>query len=341
MAKQVLILLVIAAAVGGVYFFLNYEIQTQYAERPTRPAGKSCRGKPAADPPLGRSRRRDRPPRGAHPHRHLPTRPARRGQAGQPPGERRAACTFSPLRSGGRAGRSGKEPRGAVRLVEQTQRGRQRPARYDFATCPTQADATAWSTTARFCSIATGSKSIGRRCISSRIGWAGFASSRWSGSFRVRGPDPAEAFTFTLINVETDPEHTAAELDLLAAAYRAVRDDRPQRRRHHPAGRSGERRPAPGPVGQAAGVSPLLSGVPTTVRGTQLLDNILLDRRATCEFTGRVEVVDLLREFELTMPGASEISEHLPVWAEFSAYEGGQAGHVAPPPSPRLPGEGQ
>ena len=29
-----------------------------------------------------------------------------------------------------------------------------------------------------------------------------------AGSFRVRGPDPAQAFTFTLINVETDPEQT-------------------------------------------------------------------------------------------------------------------------------------
>ena len=50
-------------------------------------------------------------------------------------------------------------------------------------------------------------------------------------------------------------------------------------------------------------MTPLLSGVPTTVRGANLLDNILLDRRATCEFTGRVEVVDMMREFDLTMPG--------------------------------------
>ncbi len=73
--------------------------------------------------------------------------------------------------------------------------------------------------------------------------------------------------------------------------------------------------------------------MPTTVRGTQLLDNILLDRRATCEFTGRVEVVDMMREFELTMPEAREVSEHLPVWAEFSAYEGGQAGHASQNPN--------
>ncbi len=28
------------------------------------------------------------------------------------------------------------------------------------------------------------------------------------------------------------------------------------------------------------------------------------------------------------MPEAQEVSEHLPIWAEFSVYEGGQAGHA-------------
>jgi len=85
-------------------------------------------------------------------------------------------------------------------------------------------------------------------------------------------------------------------------------------------------------LGKLLGVTPLLSKLNdafTTTRGTQLLDNILLDRRATREFTGLVEVMDLMREFELTMPGALEVSEHLPVWAEFSVYEGGQPGHAA------------
>ena len=44
-------------------------------------------------------------------------------------------------------------------------------------------------------------------------------------AFRVRGPAPAEAFTFTLVDVQTDPKRVAAELDLLAAVFRAVRDD--------------------------------------------------------------------------------------------------------------------
>jgi hypothetical protein len=39
-----------------------------------------------------------------------------------------------------------------------------------------------------------------------------------------------------------------------------------------------------------------------------------------------------MREFDLTMQQAQEISEHLPVWAEFSSYEGGQKGYVPPAP---------
>ncbi len=123
------------------------------------------------------------------------------------------------------------------------------------------------------------------------------------GSFRVRGPDPAEAFTFTLINVETDPDHAAAEVDVLAEVFRAVRDDG---RREDDIILLGDLENDDQHLGQLSkllGVTALLSGIPTTTRGANLLDNILLDRRATCEFTGRVEVVDMMREFELTMPG--------------------------------------
>ena len=141
--------------------------------------------------------------------------------------------------------------------------------------------------------------------------------------------------------METDPEHVATELDALADVYRAVRD----RSAKGADGRSeddiillGDLESDDSHLGQLnhlLGVAPPVSGLPSTVRGTQLLDNILLDRRATREFTGRVEVVDMLREFELTMTdamaAAMEVSEHLPVWAEFSVYEGGQPGHVLPP----------
>jgi len=147
-------------------------------------------------------------------------------------------------------------------------------------------------------------------------------------AFRARGPGEAEAFTFTLIDVQVDPAGAAAELDLLAAVYRAVRND----------GRNeddiillGDLEADPEHLGQLGRVPNLvaaISNVPTTTRGGRLADNILFDRLATVEFTGRAGVFDL-RECDLSMAAALEISGHLPVWAEFSVYEGGQPGHVA------------
>ena len=148
-------------------------------------------------------------------------------------------------------------------------------------------------------------------------------------AFRARGPGEAEAFTFTLIDVQVEPARAAAELDLLAAVYRAVRDD----------GRNeddiillGDLEADPEHLGQLGRVPNLvaaIASVPTTTRGGRLVNNILFDRLATVEFTGRAGVFDLMRECDLSLTAALEISEHLPVWAEFSVYEGGQPGHVA------------
>ena len=148
-------------------------------------------------------------------------------------------------------------------------------------------------------------------------------------SFRARGPDPAEAFTFTLINVHTDPHQAIAEWDLLDDVFRAVRDD----------GRgeddvillgdlAGDDRQL-GQLGQLPNLAWSVSGTPTTLRGSRTVDNILFDRRATLEFTGRSGVLDLMRELNLSVREVLEISDHFPVWAEFSVYEGGQAGHIA------------
>jgi hypothetical protein len=76
------------------------------------------------------------------------------------------------------------------------------------------------------------------------------------------------------------------------------------------------------------GITPAVADLPTVTSGVKQADNILFDRRATVEFTGRADVADLMREFELTVQAASEISPHLPVSAEFSVFEGGGRGFV-------------
>jgi deoxyribonuclease-1-like protein len=147
-------------------------------------------------------------------------------------------------------------------------------------------------------------------------------------SFRVRGVDPQVAFTFTLVTVETDPQRPAEENDLLADVYQAVRDDGRNEDDVIMLGDFEADENHLGQLGKILGLTAAISGLPSTTQGTYLMDNLLFDRRATTEFTGKADVFDLMREFDLTISGATEISRHLPVWAEFSAYEGGGQGFV-------------
>jgi hypothetical protein len=75
-----------------------------------------------------------------------------------------------------------------------------------------------------------------------------------------------------------------------------------------------------------------IAGVPTNTRGTKTYDNMLFSQAGTTEFTGRAGVFDLIREFNLTMDEAIEVSDHMPIWAEFDIFEGGQPGRVAARP---------
>lgn len=149
------------------------------------------------------------------------------------------------------------------------------------------------------------------------------------GLFRARGPKPSEAFTFMLINVSVEPERAEVELDLLDDVFDAVRKTRPEEDDVILLGdlETDQRNPR-----QLAAIPNVIWAVANTVsttRGTALADNLLFDRRATIEFTGRANVVDVIRRLNLTIDDALKVAEHMPVWAEFSIYEGGQAGYVA------------
>lgn len=168
--------------------------------------------------------------------------------------------------------------------------------------------------------------------------------------FRARAAPPQEAFTFVLVDIHTDPDEAQDELNALDDVFRAVRND----------GRgeddvillgdlnagpslstpfnltTARRAPAAGyddshlgQLGALPYIQYVVSGVPTNTRGTETYDNILFDRRATTEYTGTAGVLDVMREFNLTMDQALLVSDHLPVWAEFSVYEGGRPGNVA------------
>ena len=327
LVKRLLLLLALLAIAGGSYFFANYEIQ------PQRENGKVTYWKIVAKGTPAPAAKPGSPAPAASPG---PVKPTFRiatfdlgrlddAKLASPRANHVLVNLLPQFELTALQGIRGKNRGVLIRLVEQLNAATGRT--FDFATCPTQQrDAIEHYSAFLF---DTASIEVDRTTVYFiEDPLNRFRTKPLVGEFRARGPDPAEAFTFSLINVETDPDRAAAEVDLLAEVYRAVRDHQPNEDDIIMLGDFERDDSHLGRLNGLLGVAPLVSGVPTTVRGTHLLDNILLDRNATREFTGRVEVVDLLRVMEMTAPEAAEISEHLPVWAEFSVYEGGQAGHA-------------
>lgn len=152
------------------------------------------------------------------------------------------------------------------------------------------------------------------------------------GWFRVRGPPAEQAFTFSLVDIHTDPDETRTELDALADVFRAVRDDGRGEDDVILLGDLNVDDQHLGLLGQLPQIHWAISGVATNTRGTKLYDNIVFSRAATTEYTGRWGVFDMIRQFNLTVDEALDVSDHLPIWAEFNLTEGGQGGRIATRP---------
>ncbi|MCC9606852.1 endonuclease/exonuclease/phosphatase family protein [Blastopirellula sp. JC732] len=142
-------------------------------------------------------------------------------------------------------------------------------------------------------------------------------------TFRAIGADQTRApFRFSLINIHTDPDETDQELDALGEVYQLVRysgheddvillGDLNVDYKHL------------GALGQVPGITYTVSDEPTNTLRKKSYDNLVFIAADTREFTGRAGVYDMQKEHGLTLEQASEVSDHLPVWGEFSAYEAG------------------
>lgn len=147
--------------------------------------------------------------------------------------------------------------------------------------------------------------------------------------FRARGPAPNEAFTFELVDIHTEPDEALAECNTLADVYHAVRQasggeddiiilgDLNSDDRHL------------GRLAQIPGIHPIVSGVFSNTRQNALYDNMIIHQPSTTEFTGRWGVFDVMHQFNLSQDQALQVSDHFPIWAEFSVYEGAAPGRVA------------
>jgi endonuclease/exonuclease/phosphatase family metal-dependent hydrolase len=151
--------------------------------------------------------------------------------------------------------------------------------------------------------------------------------------FRARDAPPAQAFTFWLVNIHTDPDEVASEVSVLADAFQVV-----QQQGDDDVILLGDLNASEnqlGPLGKLPGIRCAITGIPTNTRGNKTYDNMIFDSRKTTEFTGQSGVWNLMASFGLTQEQALEISDHFPIGAIFSIYEGGQPSVAAMPNPPR------
>lgn len=147
--------------------------------------------------------------------------------------------------------------------------------------------------------------------------------------FRVRGPAQDEAFTFTLVNVHVDPQAIIREINILDNVYKAVRDDGLEEDDVILLGNFGVDDRHFGEIADISGMVCVISGQATNTAMSAQLDNLVFSERTTTEYTGRHGVFDFRKEFGLSKELALSISDHMPVWAEFSIYEQNAMGRVA------------
>lgn len=143
------------------------------------------------------------------------------------------------------------------------------------------------------------------------------------GRFRARTVGSGEPFTFVLVNIHTDPDETKTELDALGDVFVAVQQNPWREDDVILLGDLNVDYRKLGKLGTLPDIAYTVQGEKTNTRGTKSYDNIVFNQVTTSEFTGTAAVFDLQQEYGLAMSQALEVSDHLPVWAEFQTVESG------------------
>lgn len=141
------------------------------------------------------------------------------------------------------------------------------------------------------------------------------------GWFRTRLANQNEAFTFTVANIQLDRKHPGNEIAYLGSLYDAIRRDGRGEDDVIFVGdfKSGDR--ALKNAQKKFGMTWVVSDQATNTMNDAQYDNLVFNQMATLEFTGNGGVIDFLKVYNLGFRDAMAISEHMPVWAEFSASE--------------------
>jgi endonuclease/exonuclease/phosphatase family metal-dependent hydrolase len=146
---------------------------------------------------------------------------------------------------------------------------------------------------------------------------------------RVGVADGRKPFRFTLINAHTSPSEVAAsaienEMNVLDDVFVRVRQYDYESTGEEDCIMLGDLNVDTDglrELGRIPGVETIAGDVKTNTRRSKTYDHILIDRRMTREYTGRFGVLDLQSDLGLTEQQAILVSDHQPLWAEFSAHE--------------------
>jgi deoxyribonuclease-1-like protein len=129
-----------------------------------------------------------------------------------------------------------------------------------------------------------------------------------------------QPFRFTLVNLHTDPDVVKEELsvldDVVAAIHASRFDDD-----IIVLGDFNADNKQINSWGQMPQATCAIQGQPTNTREKSSYDNLVFDLRLTSEFTNKAGVHNFRKQFNLSLDQALEISDHFPVWAEFSPTE--------------------
>lgn len=166
-------------------------------------------------------------------------------------------------------------------------------------------------------------------------------------SFEVRPKSDSGRlpFSFNIINAHTDPDEVKTgspdnELDVLDDVFVRVREYEYQTNGQEDTLLMGDLNvdvAGLSELGQINNVVSVAGDIKTNTLRTKTYDHILIDRTVTTEYTGRFGVVDFQNDFGLTQEQASMVSDHQPVWAEFSVFEAVRQPMMAADPRSTVP----
>ncbi len=143
--------------------------------------------------------------------------------------------------------------------------------------------------------------------------------------FVTRIPPSAHPFTFTLVDLHTKPADAKKEMLIMDSVLKSIREFEFVSAGEDDVILLGDLNASPSEFPQLArrpGTCCVIPDqTPTNTRQSKTYDNIVFDRELTSEFTGNGGVLNLCDFFGINTESAELISDHFPIWAEFSISE--------------------